>query len=43
MKWVVSGMLNKQIAAELGISEIMIKVHRGQVMQEMQAEFGGPR
>ena len=38
MKWVVSGLLNKQIAAELGISEIMIKVHRGQVMQKMQAE-----
>ena len=28
MKWVVSGLLNKQIAVELGISEIMIKVHR---------------
>ena len=27
-----AGLLNKQIAAELGISEIMIKVHRGQVM-----------
>jgi FixJ family two-component response regulator len=38
MTWVVSGLLNKQIAAELGISEIMIKVHRGQVMQKMQAE-----
>jgi FixJ family two-component response regulator len=38
MKWVVSGLPNKQIAAELGISEIMIKVHRGQVMQKMQAE-----
>jgi FixJ family two-component response regulator len=38
MKWVVSGLLNKQIAAELGISEIMIKVHRGQIMQKMQAE-----
>ena len=38
MKWVISGLLNKQIAAELGISEIMIKVHRGQVMHKMQAE-----
>jgi FixJ family two-component response regulator len=38
MKWVVSGLLNKQIAAELGTSEIMIKVHRGQVMQKMEAE-----
>ena len=38
MKWVVSGLLNKQIAAELGISEIMIKVHRGQVMHKTQAD-----
>jgi FixJ family two-component response regulator len=38
MGWVVSGLLNKQIAAELGISEIMVKVHRGQVMQKMQAD-----
>ena len=38
MKWVVAGLLNKQIAAELAISEIMIKVHRGQVMHKMQAE-----
>jgi len=38
MKLVVSGMLNKQIAAELGTSEITIKVHRGRVMQKMQAD-----
>ena len=37
MRLVVSGLLNKQIAAELGISEIMIKVHRGQVMRKMHA------
>jgi len=37
MALVVEGLLNKQIAAELGTSEITIKVHRGQVMQKMQA------
>lgn len=37
MLLVVSGLLNKQIASELGTSEITIKVHRGQVMHKMQA------
>jgi len=37
MQGVVKGLLNKQIAAELGISEITIKVHRGQVMRKMLA------
>jgi FixJ family two-component response regulator len=35
---VTSGLLNKQIGAELGASEKTIKVHRGQVMQKMEAE-----
>jgi FixJ family two-component response regulator len=38
MALVVSGMLNKQIAAELGTREITIKVHRGRVMQKMHAD-----
>ena len=38
MNLVVSGMLNKQIAAELGASEATIKMHRGQVMKKMQAK-----
>lgn len=37
MKLVVSGLLNKQIAAELGTSNITVAVHRGQVMHKMQA------
>jgi RNA polymerase sigma factor (sigma-70 family) len=38
MDLVVSGLLNKQVGAELGISEITVKAHRGKVMGKMQAE-----
>jgi len=37
MGLVVSGLLNKQIAFELGISEITVKTHRGQMMRKMKA------
>jgi FixJ family two-component response regulator len=38
MALVVSGLLNKQIGYELGISEITVKAHRGQVMRKMNAD-----
>ena len=38
MGLVVSGLLNKQIGGELGISEITVKAHRGKVMQKMKAD-----
>jgi FixJ family two-component response regulator len=38
MTLVVSGLLNKQAAGELGISEITVKAHRGQVMRKMKAD-----
>jgi FixJ family two-component response regulator len=38
MQLVVSGLLNKQVGGELGISEITVKAHRGKVMQKMKAD-----
>ena len=37
MDLVVTGMINKQIADKLGISEVTVKIHRRQVMQKMAA------
>lgn len=37
MAWVVTGLLNKQIGAELGTSEATVKAHRGKVMRKMKA------
>jgi FixJ family two-component response regulator len=38
MTLVVAGLLNKQVGGELGISEITVKAHRGQVMRKMKAD-----
>jgi DNA-binding CsgD family transcriptional regulator len=38
MTLVISGLLNKQVGGELGISEITVKSHRGQVMRKMNAD-----
>jgi FixJ family two-component response regulator len=37
MPWLVAGYLNKQAAAELGISEVTLQIHRGQIMRKMEA------
>jgi FixJ family two-component response regulator len=38
MQHVISGLLNKQVAAELNITEFTVKIHRGQVMRKMRAD-----
>ena len=38
LAWVVSGLLNKQVGAELGMTEATVKAHRGKVMQKMKAD-----
>jgi FixJ family two-component response regulator len=38
MALVTAGLMNKQVAAELGLSEITVKIHRGQVMRKMSAK-----
>ena len=38
MTYVITGMLNKQIAAELGISEETVKIHRGRIMKKLEVE-----
>jgi len=38
MDLVASGMLNKQVAGQLGVSEVTVKIHRARVMQKMQAD-----
>ena len=38
MGWIAGGLLNKQVAAEIGVTEITVKVHRGNVMRKMAAK-----
>jgi FixJ family two-component response regulator len=38
MSLVTAGLMNKQIAADIGLSEITVKIHRGQVMKKMKAK-----
>jgi FixJ family two-component response regulator len=38
MAYAVTGLMNKQIAAEMGLSEITVKIHRGHAMKKMQAK-----
>ena len=36
--FVTAGLLNKQVAGELGVSEVTVKMHRGNIMRKMQAQ-----
>ena len=38
MGWVTAGLMNKQIAAETGLAEITVKIHRGHIMKKMAAK-----
>jgi FixJ family two-component response regulator len=38
MEWVTGGLINKQVAAKLGVTEITVKVHRGNVIRKMGAK-----
>ena len=38
LAWVVSGLLNKQVGAELGMTEATVKAHRGKIMQKMKVD-----
>jgi FixJ family two-component response regulator len=38
MSFVTAGLMNKQVAAELGVSEITVKIHRGHAMRKMEAK-----
>ena len=41
MALVTAGLMNKQIAAEIGVSEITVKIHRGHVMRKMRRQVAG--
>ena len=41
MALVASGLMNKQVAGKIGLSEITVKVHRGRVMKKMGAKVAG--
>jgi FixJ family two-component response regulator len=38
MAWITGGFLNKQVGAEIGVTEVTVKVHRGRAMRKMEAK-----